>query len=220
MKSKINDLGVVIVAGGNSSRFGEQDKLLIEIDSTPIFVHSVNAFLQNIPSENIVLVTSQGRESELQDILKDKLGVTIKAVTGGANRSDSSLNGLKALPESMTYCAVHDAARPFIEPQTIQDCYHSVVTKGSAVLAHHVTDTIKVIDSDNKVINTPVRSSLCAAETPQMFKTQELIDAYKKSPKDGSITDEAMAMEKAGFSVFLHIHEKDNRKITYVSDLK
>ncbi|MCM8534458.1 MAG: 2-C-methyl-D-erythritol 4-phosphate cytidylyltransferase [Lentisphaeraceae bacterium] len=220
MKSKITDLGVVIVAGGNSSRFGEQDKLLIEIDSTPIFVHSVNAFLQDIPNENIVLVTSKGRELELQGIIQDKLGVQIKTVTGGANRSDSSLNGLNALPTSMTYCAVHDAARPFIEPQTIHDCYNSLLAKGSAVLAHPVTDTIKVIDSDNKVIETPVRSSLCAAETPQMFKTQELIKAYENAPKDGTVTDEAMAMEKAGLPVFLHIHEKDNRKITYVSDLK
>ena len=220
MKNNLTDLGVVIVAGGNSSRFGEQDKLLIELNSKPIFVQSVSAFLHKVPSENIVLVTSKGRETELQEMLQKHLSVTIKTVTGGANRSDSSLNGLKALPGHLTFCAVHDAARPFIEPETIQACYDSLTQKGSAVLAHPVTDTIKVIDKDNKVVETPIRSSLCAAETPQMFKTGELIKAYETAPKDGTVTDEAMAMEKAGFPVFLHIHEKDNRKITYVTDLK
>lgn len=216
--STINDLGIVIVAGGNSSRFGKEDKLLINIVNMPMIARSVKAFIDLVPIENIVVVTSAGRELELQAIIESHLGVKIKTATGGTNRSDSSLNGIKALSH-LKYVAVHDAARPFILPDTVKACYNSLKSRGSAVLARPVTDTIKVVDNDKKVLSTPPRATLCAAETPQMFKTSDLIDAYENAPEDGTVTDEAMAMEIAGHEVFLFLHKDDNRKITYSSDL-
>ena len=217
--SKIENLGVIIVAGGNSSRFGKEDKLLINIGNMPMIARSTKAFTDIVPTENIVVVTSAGRELELQAIIESHLGFKVKTVTGGTNRSDSSLNGLKALSH-LEYAAVHDAARPFILPDTVKACYDSLKSLGSAVLARPVTDTIKVVNSKKKVLSTPPRATLYAAETPQMFKTQALIQAYESSPEDGSVTDEAMAMEIAGHEVFLFLHNDDNRKITYSSDLK
>lgn len=216
---QIEDLGIVIVAGGSSSRFGKEDKLLIDIDGMPILAHSVKAFTNLVPCESITVVTSAGREEELQKVIQDHLGVLIRVVTGGANRSDSSLNGLKSLA-SLPYAAVHDAARPFIEPKTIKACYEALKSQGSAVLARPVTDTIKVVDDAKKVLYTPPRATLCAAETPQMFKTAQLISAYEHAPEDGTVTDEAMAMEIAGHSIYLFLHEGENRKITYSTDLK
>jgi 2-C-methyl-D-erythritol 4-phosphate cytidylyltransferase len=218
--TSINDLGVVIVAGGSSSRFGQEDKLLIQLNDRPIIVHAIQAFLTLLPREHLVIVTSLGREIEINQLIQQHLNVDIKTVTGGQSRSESSLNGLKALNDKIPYCAVHDAARPFIKPETIKACYESLKLQGSAVLAHPVTDTIKVVDKDNKVLKTPPRASLCAAETPQMFKAHELIRAYESFAGNPSVTDEAMAMELAGHQVFLHLHEEDNRKITYSSDLK
>ncbi|MCH2204921.1 MAG: 2-C-methyl-D-erythritol 4-phosphate cytidylyltransferase [Lentisphaerales bacterium] len=215
----IEDLGIVIVAGGSSSRFGKEDKLLIDIDGMPILAHSVKAFTSLVPPENITVVTSAGREEELQQVIEKHLNLTVRTVTGGVNRSDSSLNGIKSLA-SLRYAAVHDAARPFIDPKTIKACYEALKSKGSAVLARPVTDTIKVVDDAKKVLLTPPRATLCAAETPQMFKTAELISAYENAPEDGTVTDEAMAMEIADHSVYLFLHEGDNRKITYSTDLK
>ena len=120
----INDLGIVIVAGGSSSRFGNEDKLLIEIEGVPVIAHSIKAFLGLIPSKNIVIVTSKGRETELQEIIQKHLDLQVKTVTGGNNRSDSSLNGLLAIKD-LTYAAVHDAARPFIIEETIKNCLMS-----------------------------------------------------------------------------------------------
>jgi 2-C-methyl-D-erythritol 4-phosphate cytidylyltransferase len=215
---KISDLGVVMVAGGSSQRFGGDDKLLIPIHGRPVIICSVSAFLELIPPTNMVVVTSEGREEEIKQLIFEHLNVNVNVVPGGPNRNDSSLNGLKALP-LLKFCAVHDAARPFIKSSTIRKCYELLIKQGSAVLAHPVTDTIKIVNSDNMVSQTPARHLLRAAETPQMFLRQELISAYENVPKDISVTDEAMAMELAGHQVFLYIHEDNNRKITYKSDI-
>ena len=91
---------------------------------------------------------------------------------------------------------------------------------GSAVLAHPVTDTIKVADESGLVVDTPPRNTLFGAETPQVFTKEDLINAYENPPQGLVLTDEAMAMEQAGFKVALVIHEEDNRKITYEKDLR
>ena len=217
--NKFSDIGIVIVAAGNSSRFGEKDKLTLELNGKPLFTHCIDTFVKLVPVENVVVVASKERTAELQQIIKDSLGVEVKVTAGGSQRSDSSLNGLKALPQHLEYAAVHDAARPFLTAESFALCYESLKKHGSAVLAHPVTDTIKVVAEGLKVQNTPSRDTLFAAETPQMFKRSELIEAYSDKPAGINITDEAMAMEIKGHSVYLAVHEQDNRKITYVKDI-
>ena len=218
--NKLSDIGIVIVAAGSSSRFGEQDKLTLELDGKPLFTHCIKTFSQIVPVENIVVVTSKERIDELQEIISSVLGLTVKVIPGGAQRSDSSLNGLKELPDKLEFAAVHDAARPFITVESIINCYQVLKERGSAVLAHPVTDTIKIVGDSHKVLKTPPRDTLFAAETQQMLERQKLISAYKGKPAGINLTDEAMAMEIAGHDVFLATHESDNRKITYSKDLK
>lgn len=216
----IEDLGIVVVAAGSSSRFGETDKLTLDLDGKPLFTHCLETFSRIVPIENIVVVSSEERIEELSKIILSVIGHQIKVIAGGAQRSDSSLNGLKELPNKLRYAAVHDAARPFITKESILTCYEVLKERGSAVLAHPVTDTIKIVGDGLEVIKTPPRDTLYAAETPQMFKRSELIEAYTGKPTEINVTDEAMAMELAGHKVFLATHEKDNRKITYSKDLK
>lgn len=217
---KIQDLGIVVVAAGSSSRFGEADKLTLDLAGKPLFIHCLQTFSKIIPKENIIVVTSEDRIEELSEIIFSNLGIYLTVIAGGAQRSDSSLNGLSALSAKLQYAAVHDAARPFISHKAIELCYRVLKERGSAVLAHPVTDTIKMTGEGLEVIKTPPRESLFAAETPQMFVRQALIDAYINKPAEINVTDEAMAMELAGHKVFLATHEEDNRKITYSKDLK
>jgi len=218
--NKVTDIGIVVVAAGSSSRFGEQDKLTLDLNSKPLFTHCIETFSKIVPIENIIVVASEERIDELKGIIKETLDLEINVTAGGNQRSDSSLNGLKALPNKLKYAAVHDAARPFLSAKSFKICYDSLVKHGSAVLAHPVTDTIKVVSDGLKVQNTPARDTLFAAETPQMFIRKELIDAYTNKPADINVTDEAMAMEISGHEVYLAIHEEDNRKITYIKDIE
>ena len=217
--SLLTNIGVVIVAAGGSQRFGVKDKLLLPLNDMPLFLNSVKTFLKLLPKENLVIVTAPERQEEFSNIVKDKLKMHITVVAGGVQRSDSALNGLKALPNKLKYAGVHDAARPYITETAIKSCYARLIEQGSAVLAHPVTDTIKVADPQGAVIDTPHRHTLFAAETPQMFVKSDLIKAYSNRSPDLLLTDESMAMEKAGHLVSLVIHEEDNRKITYEKDL-
>jgi len=217
--NKYQDLGMVVVAGGTSSRFGERDKLLIPLNGRPVFSHCLHTFLQCLPAANIVLVVSAGREDEFRSILTSEGINGVQVVCGGAEREDSALNGLKALPAHLVYAGVHDAARPFITEEMLEKCYLSLQQHGSALLCRAVTDTIKIIDISGKVKSTPPRHLFAAAETPQAFRLVDLLDAYAKAPNQLNITDEAMAMEEAGYEVWLVYHEGDNRKITYSRDL-
>jgi 2-C-methyl-D-erythritol 4-phosphate cytidylyltransferase len=215
---QIEDLGIVIVAAGSSSRFGEKDKLLLPLNGMPLFLNSVNTFLSLIPAENIIIVTGAERIAEFKEIVANTLQKDVAVTAGGAERKDSALNGLNALPK-LKYAAVHDAARPYITTNAILKCYSELTRSGSAVLAHPVTDTIKIANEKGCVMDTPPRNSLFAAETPQMFIKDDLINAYTNPPPNVALTDEAMAMEKTGCLVQLVIHEEDNRKITYEKDL-
>ncbi len=215
----ISDLGVVLVAAGSSQRFGGKDKLLVDLHDKPLFTHSIATFLKIIPCENLVVVTSAEKVAEFSKIIYENFHQRIRVIAGGKERRDSALLGLLALPDELQFAAVHDAARPYLSLNSIEKCIAVLKEKGSAVLVHPVTDTIKIAPGGSKVLQTPPRENLFAAETPQMFERKKLILAYENSPKELKITDEAMAMELAGHEVFLCVHEEENRKITYLRDL-
>lgn len=214
------DTGVVIVAGGGGTRFGG-NKLLVKIDGMPVFLHSLQTFARLVPAGHIVLVVSAEARHEFEHALTDApFANGIHIVSGGRSRQESAFNGLKGLPEEVEFAAVHDAARPFVAPEIISACIDSARETGSGVAARRVTDTIKVVDEHNRVTATPARQTLCAAETPQIFRRQELLAAYEMIAGRGlSVTDEAAAMELAGHIVHLVVHDRNNRKITYPHDL-
>ena len=213
------DMGMVVVADGTSRRFGDSDKLTMLLNERPVFSHCLNTFSKFIPTENIILVVSATRENEFKALLTEQGLDDIQVVCGGAERKDSALYGLKAFPQDLTYAGVHDAARPFVTAEMLDKCHNSLSEHGSALLCRPVTDTIKIIDAVGKVKNTPARHLLAAAETPQIFRLELLLQAYEQAPAALNITDEAMAMEAAGHDVWLVSHEGDNRKITYSRDL-
>ena len=214
------DTGVVIVAGGGGTRFGG-NKLLVKIDEMPVFLYSLQTFARLVPADHIVLVVAAAARHEFETARADfPFTHGLEIVDGGKTRQESAYNGLKVLSETLEFAAVHDAARPFVSPEIIGACIDSARAFGSGVAARRVTDTIKVVDSQDRVTATPARQTLCAAETPQIFRRRELLAAYDMIISRGlSVTDEAAAMELAGHVVHLVVHDRNNRKITYPHDL-
>ena len=80
---KIQDLGIVVVAAGNSSRFGETDKLTLDLEGKPLFTHCLETFSKIIPKENIIVVTSEERIEELSEIIFQNLNTNFKIIAGG-----------------------------------------------------------------------------------------------------------------------------------------
>ena len=143
-----------------------------------------------------------------------------RLVPGGRSRAESVLNGLRALPESAEFAAVHDAARPLATRSLILNCLDAARAQGGAVAAKRMTDTVKRTDQDGFVLETLDRNSLWRVETPQIFKTRELREAYENAlAKSIHPSDDSGAMELAGHHPFLVESRRDNIKITFQDDI-
>ncbi|MDD7983850.1 IspD/TarI family cytidylyltransferase [Lentisphaera marina] len=207
---------VVLLCGGSGSRFGA-NKLLVKLDGKEVFLHSLEKFSQVVNQENIVVVLSESEESTFLDLLKENQFDKVKIAKGGQERYHSVLNGLSQCP-SNALVAVHDAARPYISSNLIKETFESAFKHGGAILCKKVSDTIKI--KGEQGIKTLKRDTLTAAETPQIFYCNDLKEAINYViDNDLSVTDDAHAMEYVNKSYYMHVHEGNNKKITYSSDL-
>ena len=138
-------------------------------------------------------------------------------VAGGATRSESVRAGLDAVPDDATIVCVHDAARPFASAQLFATVIEAVAGGADAAIPGvPVTDTIKLIDADHVVVDTPPRSSLVAVQTPQAFRAAILRAAHAAG---ADATDDAALVETCGGRVVVVAGEATNRKITHPDDL-
>ncbi len=216
------DTGLVVAAAGRGRRFGEQcNKLLVELDGVPVFCHCLRNLLPALLPENVVAVVPAELEPAFRrEMARFGLPPEVRTVPGGDTRSQSVANGLAALPGTVEIAAIQDAARPYTPLGLLVRCIESARTRGSGVAARRVTDTIKIADSRGRVMDTPDRATLWAAETPQVFRRELIEAAYRRLSTGGvSVTDDARAVELMGEPVYLVEHHAPNPKITFPHDL-
>ena len=150
-------------------------------------------------------------------------GKPVRTATGAAERSGSVLSGLRALPPDVgddDFVLVHDAARPCVSADDVAMLVARGIPAGGALLAAPLRDTLKRATADRRVVSTEARDSLWRALTPQMFRRGELKLALEAAHADGvAVTDEAMAMERAGHRPLLVEGAEDNIKVTTSADL-
>lgn len=219
----------LIAAGGVGQRVGgSQPKQFIEIEEKSIIEHAIEAFIQSASIDDIYVISKEELIPDLKEILPSHILDKVSGiVAGGGTRQESVLNGLNYLIESdenylseTNYVVlVHDAARPYITPELIENVVAGVYEYDAVIPVMPVKDTIKQI-KDNVIVSTPNREELYAAQTPQGFDLELLKFAYDKAKSDGFVgTDDAQLVEYAGTKV--HIIEGDNKniKITTVDDL-
>ncbi|MBN1864755.1 MAG: 2-C-methyl-D-erythritol 4-phosphate cytidylyltransferase [Victivallales bacterium] len=220
---RVDDLGIVVVAAGCGTRFnGAVSKLLMPIDGVPVFVHALRNFSGLCAPGNLVLVVRQAVAEDFRRLADQHLPETkITFTNGGDTRMQSVFNGISTLSKSaIEFVAVHDAARPFATRELLLQALQAAREHGSAVVAKRITDTVKRASPDNLVLQTLDRSGLWTVETPQIFRLDELLDAYRKARVDGfEAGDDAGIMEHSGLQPKLIEHRLDNRKITFAEDL-
>src|SRR4051794_24923622 len=211
-------LTAMIVAAGRSRRAGF-DKIVAKVAGKPVVVHAVAAF-EGAPSvTEIVVVTRADRLHELKTLLGgyDKVK---QVIAGGEHRQDSVKAGLAALSGDSRYVAVHDAARPLVTQEQIESVFVAARDHGAAALAEPITDTLKRVDAELRVIESVDRRQLFAMQTPQIFARDLLEEAYRAVFAEGlQITDEVSAVEHLGKSVRLVPNAEPNFKITFERDL-
>jgi len=149
--------------------------------------------------------------------------VRVRLVAGGPTRAESVRAALAAAPEHLSIVLVHDAARPFVSPETIRAVIARARRGVAAVAAVPVSDTIKRADpSGSRIVATLDRGGLWRAQTPQGFPRAVLEAAYAAAPTGPdplSATDDAALAEAAGFPVDLVLDRGTNIKITTADDL-
>lgn len=208
----MKNASVIIVAGGSGKRMG-RPKQMLPINGKPVLERSIEAFLKISQVGQIVVVTGE-------DIFK-KISKHYKSLTHalpGGTRLQSVINGVNALNPKFELVAVHDGARPLVNPKDIKAGLASAAKNKAAVLAVPVKDTIKTV-SGGKITQTLDRSVLYAAQTPQCYRAEVLKKALTKYGKLKDATDESQLVEKLGIKVAVVISDYKNIKITTPEDI-
>ncbi len=213
-------VAVVIPAAGAGKRFGGKvRKPFAQIDNRPVFIRSIELFVNRKDVQQVVLAVA----ADDFDVVKEKYAANlmfmgIKLVKGGQERYESVRAALEAVDPSVELVCVHDAVRPCVLPEWIDQVFERAAESGAAILAAPLTGTIKRV-ADGQIAETVSRSGLYEAQTPQVFRRRLLIDAYAALPDDCAPTDDAQVVELAGHPVAIVETDRRNIKITTGSDL-
>ncbi len=215
----------LVPAAGIGKRMGSAvPKQYLPLAGRPVITHALATLLAHPRLAGVVVAI--GAEDEWWPTVAAELTAVkpLRVVTGGAERCHSVLNGLEALRERAAltdWVLVHDAARPCLAAEDLDRLFTELVDDPvGRLLAVPVRDTLKQADATGRVAATVDRSRLWHALTPQMFRLGMLHEALDAALTRGLlVTDEAAAMEAAGYAPRLVEGRADNLKITRPEDL-
>ncbi len=216
-------LWAVVPAAGRGTRFGgERPKQYLEVAGRPLIAYTLDVLLSH-PSVSgaMVVLAENDRHWRGWEAL---VGKPVMTCIGGAERADSVLAGLNALPDAVradAFVLVHDAARPNLSHADLDRLLDlGMGDPVGAILAAPVRDTLKFAGDDGGIDRTEPRERLWRAFTPQLFRRMQLSRALAAACASGTaITDESMAMERQGLRPLLVEGSEDNFKVTTPADL-
>jgi 2-C-methyl-D-erythritol 4-phosphate cytidylyltransferase len=210
-------VGVILVGAGESRRMEGIDKVFTPLQGRPLLDYSFGV-LASVPEVAAgVIVLSEHGFSQGQEVLTVRgWAVGWNICIGGARRQDSVRLGLEKLG-NVEWVIIHDAARPCVDQDMVYRGLEAAKETGAAVAAVPVTDTIKVVDQDSRVVETLDRSTLWSIQTPQVFRRDLLEASFASNNEDA--TDEATLLERMGYTVRVFQGNYGNIKVTTPQDL-
>ncbi|HZZ15495.1 MAG TPA: 2-C-methyl-D-erythritol 4-phosphate cytidylyltransferase [Candidatus Sulfotelmatobacter sp.] len=216
-------------AGGKSKTKAAPSKQFTELGGTPILVHTLRRFaavdavneIWIALRENEIAGFSARLKSEAKDILKKK----VELVVGGEHRQQSVESALNAVAaEADDIVLVHDAVRPFVTSEIIQEVIEAAQKHGAAIAGLPAVDTVKQVDrtAAGAVIKSTIpRAGIVMAQTPQGFRYSVIKKAFDEASADGFLgTDEASLVERSGHEVAVVMGSPRNIKITAPADME
>ena len=210
-------IGAVVVAAGTSSRMGGIDKIFAPLLGAPLICYALDRLEAFSPVGQVVLVLDQASLEHGRDLVDQSGYRKVSTVCpGGSRRQDSVFLGLQAL-EPCDWVVIHDGARPCLDQATLERGLESASETGAAVAGVPVKDTIKTVSDQRVVVNTPDRRGLWAAQTPQIFRYDLIMDAHQRCTE--AVTDDAAMVESLGHAVKMFLGSYENLKVTTPEDL-
>lgn len=210
---------LVVPAGGAGRRMGGVHKPFVALDGEPLLLHALRPFLGIHAIEWVVIALPADVAADPPAWLRD-LDPRIRIVAGGSERGASVQNALVEVPAEADVILIHDAARPLVTADVIERALAAAARGLNAVVAVPVTDTIKEVDEGGRIIGSPDRRTLWAAQTPQAFPRAAIADAYARAAHEGvSATDDAALIARYGGTVIVIEGDAANIKVTTPADL-
>jgi 2-C-methyl-D-erythritol 4-phosphate cytidylyltransferase/2-C-methyl-D-erythritol 2,4-cyclodiphosphate synthase len=209
---------LIVLAAGMGERLGLQTpKAFLPVAGTPMLERAVASALGSAAITEVVVVAPPGWEDRAREIVEPLGPCTV--VAGGATRQASVRAGLAAVSREARVIVCHDAARPLARPKLFSAVLGALEGWDGVVPVVPVTDTVKRLKGE-RIEGTEVRGGLALAQTPQAFLAGVLRDAHARAERDGvEVTDDAAALELAGYRVRAIDGEPGNFKVTMREDL-
>jgi 2-C-methyl-D-erythritol 4-phosphate cytidylyltransferase len=216
---------LIIVAGGSGSRIKKSiNKIFIKICGFPILYWTLKTFQDCITIDKIVISAKKEEHNQIQKIVnKYHFSKVIGLSLSGEFRQNTVFNGIKFIKNkchSNDLIGVHNAVNPFVSNDEIKLVFKSAKKFKAAILAYIPSDTIKIVDQNNFVIQSPSRQFCYSAQTPQVVIFKHLYNSYQKVFSQNLITtDDSQVLELNGFRPKIIPCSVDNFKITYPKDI-
>jgi 2-C-methyl-D-erythritol 4-phosphate cytidylyltransferase/2-C-methyl-D-erythritol 4-phosphate cytidylyltransferase/2-C-methyl-D-erythritol 2,4-cyclodiphosphate synthase len=215
-------VSVIFPAAGQGKRMQAGiNKVLLTLGGEPILVRTLKTFSAVEEVGELIVVVAADEVTAVEGQLQKVSGLKpFQVVAGGSERQYSIYNGLKQVAAAADVVLVHDAARPLVSVKTIQTVIDTARSMGGAIAAVPAKNTIKVVDAEGLVVDTPQRSTLWEVQTPQGFRKDILIKANEAAVADNFLgTDDASLVERIGAPVAVVQSDYRNIKVTTPEDL-
>ncbi len=215
-----NTTAIILAAGSGTRMQSAVNKNLLLLAEKPVLAYTLHAFDSHPLIRNIILVAGQNEIESYQQLVNSMyLTKPIQIILGGKTRQESCWLGVQHVADA-DLVVVHDGARPLVNRGVITGTIEVANEHGAAIAAVKVKDTLKEINADGFVTNTPDRSYLWQAQTPQTSQVFLLRKAHELARQDNYIgTDEASLLERIGCPVKIVESDYQNLKITTPNDL-
>jgi 2-C-methyl-D-erythritol 4-phosphate cytidylyltransferase len=227
---------VIIPAAGLGTRMAPipagaapRSKQFTELGGVPILIHTLRKFAISPAVSEIWIALREneipGFRSQLQSEARDVLKKKVHFVVGGEHRQQSVENALREISASQDdIVLVHDAVRPFVTVEIIQEVIDAAQKYGAAIAGMPAVDTVKQVErtAEGALIKATIpRASIVMAQTPQGFRYSVIKKAFDEASADGFLgTDEASLVERSGHEVAVVMGSPKNIKITAPGDME
>jgi 2-C-methyl-D-erythritol 4-phosphate cytidylyltransferase len=222
-------IAAILPAAGLGTRMGaETPKQFLELDGVPIVILSLRRIASCELVTDLIVATRADEVAKLEErIRREKLEQPVRVVRGGDSRQETVARALDVVPNDAELVAVHDAVRPFVTREQIARVIEEARHCSAAILGIPAMDTVKEVKraslpEDVALITATIpRERVVLAQTPQVFATKLLKEAFASAQADGvSASDEAGLIERLGHDVHVVLGSERNIKITKPADME
>ena len=221
-------IAAILPAAGLGTRMGaDTPKQFLELDGAPIVLHTLRRIASSPLVTEIFVATLADEMARLEERIRTlKLSQPLRVVRGGDSRQESVGAALREVSDAVELVLVHDAVRPFVTREQIEHVIAEARRCQAAILGIPAMDTVKEVKraslpEDVALITATIpRERIVLAQTPQVFTTKLLKEAFARAEQDGvHASDEAGMVERIGHDVHVVLGSERNIKITRPSDM-